>query len=280
MPRTNNYCLIILAAVALLSLTAGIVSAETSTQMITYQGMLTDAAGNPLTGMYQVNFTLYDALTGGTALNSDNHKIKTENGLFTTVLSFEPEFFDGRGLWIGVRLGTDEEMTPRQAIRPVPYALNLVPATTTRTISFPVNALNYLPDESVITQSGNGLTWEPNAVRGAFLIVMRPSDWDGASPVTLTIWFYPQTDTAGFVDFFIRPRSFDVGDSLYDSVPVSASPVAVSGLYVMHKQEFTIPASKLQNELWYIAIQNGGSETTYPDAVQVLSVGLTYTAQR
>ncbi|KQC03518.1 MAG: hypothetical protein APR53_05355 [Methanoculleus sp. SDB] len=248
--------------------------------MITYQGMLTDPSGTPLTGMYQVNFTLYDALTGGTALCSDNHKIKTENGLFTTTLSFDPEYFDGRGLWIGVRLGTDEEMTPRQAIRPVPYALNLIPATTTRKVSFPANALNYPPDYTTITQYGGGLRWEPSATTAAFLILMRPDDWDGASPVTLTIWFWPTTDTAGFVDFFIYPRSFNDGDLMSDLGYVQGSPVAVSGKFVMHKQEFTIPASNLQNELWYISILNGGSGSTHPDAVMVSSVGLTYTGQR
>jgi hypothetical protein len=267
---------------ALISLTAGIVSAGTSTQSITYQGKMTDAAGHPLTGTYQAIFNLYGVPNSGVALDTDTHKIGVDNGLFTTTLTFDSAYFDGRALWLGIRMGTDAEMTPRQEIRPVPYALNLVPATTTRTISFPANALNY-PNESsqsVIRQFGNGLRWRPSGSGGAFLELMKPADWDGTSDVTLSIYFITETATSGSVDFFIRPRSFNSGDSLYDVVGQTSTPVAVSSRYLIKKQTFTIPAASLTKELWYITIQNHGPGSTYPDDVTVLSVGLTYNAIR
>jgi hypothetical protein len=47
--------------------------------------------------------------------------------LFNKELNFDQSYFDGRALWLGVKVGADPEMTPRQEFRPVPYALSLVP---------------------------------------------------------------------------------------------------------------------------------------------------------
>src|SRR5512136_1031694 len=118
---------IILAAVGILCFLCTGVSAATITQEITYQGKLTNAAGTPLTGSYSVAFSLYEAPTGGTALANSTKTVACANGLFTTQLAFSQLYFDGRALWLGVKVGSDPEMTPRQEIRPVPYALGLRP---------------------------------------------------------------------------------------------------------------------------------------------------------
>jgi hypothetical protein len=123
--KINGYYTIVAVAV-LLSLTAGIVSAAPSTQSITYQGKLADSSGNSLTGTYPVTFSLYDVSSGGTALATDTHSVTAAKGLFTTQITFDPSLYDGRGLWLGIAVGSDPEMTPRQDIRPVPYALALV----------------------------------------------------------------------------------------------------------------------------------------------------------
>jgi hypothetical protein len=47
--------------------------------------------------------------------------------LFNTGIDFGTSDFDGRELWHGVKVGADSEMTPRQELRPVPYALSLRP---------------------------------------------------------------------------------------------------------------------------------------------------------
>lgn len=100
------------AVVVMAFLCAGIVSAATVTQSTTYQGKLTDAAGNPLTGTYSVKFSLWDAATGGTELIQNYQTVTAVNGLFTTPVSFPPYRFDGSALWLGVTVGTDPEMTP------------------------------------------------------------------------------------------------------------------------------------------------------------------------
>lgn len=93
------------------------------------QGRLTDASGNPLNGTYSIRFSLYEAAAGGTALCSDTNSVSVENGLFNSEIwgTCGPDDVNGRPLYLGIKVQTDPEMTPRQAIYPVPYAMSLRP---------------------------------------------------------------------------------------------------------------------------------------------------------
>ncbi|MFQ6100813.1 MAG: hypothetical protein ACE5OS_06210 [Anaerolineae bacterium] len=96
---------------------------------IPIQGRLTDAGGNPLNGTYSMRFRLYDAATGGTALCEDTNSVEVENGLFYSEIwgNCGSDDMNGRQLYLGIKVGTDPEMTDRQAIYPVPYAFSLRP---------------------------------------------------------------------------------------------------------------------------------------------------------
>jgi hypothetical protein len=129
--RKANCYQVLFVVVALVSLAAGTALAATVTQSFTYQGKLMNAAGSPLTGTYSVTFRLYDASTGGSALSTDTHSVTATNGLFTTPIGVtSPAVIDGRAFWLGIKVGSDAEMTPRQEIRPVPYAMSLRPGAT------------------------------------------------------------------------------------------------------------------------------------------------------
>jgi hypothetical protein len=104
------------------SLAAALVSSN-----INYQGRLTDSSGNPLDGTYTMTFKLYESASGGTALATDTHSVTVTDGLFSTTTSLGTSSFDGRALWLGIKVGSDPEMTPRQELRPEPYALSLRP---------------------------------------------------------------------------------------------------------------------------------------------------------
>ena len=119
-------------AMALLLTMCGIVMAAPVNQSITYQGTLMNSAGNPLTGTYTVIFSLYEVSSGGSALAMDKHAVQSSDGLFTTQIAFNQNLYDGQGLWLGISIGADPEMTPRQEIRPVPYALSLRPGAIIR----------------------------------------------------------------------------------------------------------------------------------------------------
>lgn len=106
---------------------------------IPIQGRLTNASGIPLNGTYTMVFTLYDADIGGTAVCSQSHSVNVTKGLFNSYLdgcyyqgSSFPNFLFGQKLWMGVKVGSDPEMTPRQVILPVPYALSLSPGAYIR----------------------------------------------------------------------------------------------------------------------------------------------------
>jgi hypothetical protein len=107
---------------------AGIATAATVTPNINYQGKLADNSGNPLTGTYSITFKLYDSSSGVTPLQTITQPtVQCTSGIFNTNLAFSSSYFDGRALWLGIAVGSDAEMTPRQELRPVPYALSLRP---------------------------------------------------------------------------------------------------------------------------------------------------------
>jgi hypothetical protein len=127
---------------------------------IPIQGRLTDAAGNPLNGDYSVTFRLYDVATGGTALCASTRTVGVDDGLFSTYMSGSDCSIDGRQLYLGIQVGTDAEMTPRQAIYPVPYALSLRPGANIITDGYPA-----LHVEST-SPSGRGLRAYASATSG------------------------------------------------------------------------------------------------------------------
>jgi len=109
-----------------------------------YQGLLTDGSGNPLANTnVNVTFQLYDVPTGGTALDSVVVAVNTDsNGRFNEEIDFgNPDLFNGQALYLGLQVaGEASEMTPRQYLRPVPYAMSIRPGAiiSTNTSTDPV----------------------------------------------------------------------------------------------------------------------------------------------
>jgi len=96
-----------------------------------YQGRLTDGDGNPLANANRtVTFRLYSASSGGAALDSTTVVINTDgNGLFNEEIDFNNhDLFNGQALYLGLQVhGEASEMTPRQYLRVVPYAMSIRP---------------------------------------------------------------------------------------------------------------------------------------------------------
>jgi hypothetical protein len=141
---------------------------------IPIQGRLTDAGGNPLDGSHSVTFRLYDISTGGTALCESTRTVTVEQGLFSTYMQGTGCPIDGRQLYLGVQVGSDAEMTPRQAIYPVPYAWSLRPGANIITSGYPA-----LHVEST-SSSGRGLRAYASATSGTnFGVVGASKSPDG-----------------------------------------------------------------------------------------------------
>jgi len=101
--------------------------------VVPIQGRLTDASGNPLSGSYSVRARIYDVSTGGVYLCSDTDTVTVDNGLFNMDMhNCSAGNIDGDQLYLGITVGSDPEMTPRQAIYPVPYAWTVKPGAIIR----------------------------------------------------------------------------------------------------------------------------------------------------
>jgi hypothetical protein len=102
--------------------------AGTVASKISYQGRLTDASGNPLTGSYNLVFQLWNDATAGSQVGSDivRNGVQVNNGLFTVDLDVPQSAFNGQALWLSIQVG-GQWLTPRQELLPVPYALGLRP---------------------------------------------------------------------------------------------------------------------------------------------------------
>jgi hypothetical protein len=151
----------------------------------------------------------------------------------------------------------------------------------TMKIGFPANALNHNTGGLISQYYSGGLRWQSNYTEAAGLTLPRPTDWDGTTDVTMRLWFYPLTATAGYVDWFIRPRAWSAGNSVVDAASVSGTAVYVNQASVLKEQLFTIPASRLNTGLmWYITIQRDGSSETYRDDALLMAVELSYNAVR
>jgi len=104
--------------------------ASDSTTTISYQGRLADSSGNPVsTSGVGMQFRLYNTDTGGSSLWEETHAaVPVEDGLFHVLLgSTDPIpaslLSDNSTLWLGITVGADSEMTPREQIASVPYAM-------------------------------------------------------------------------------------------------------------------------------------------------------------
>lgn len=101
------------------------------TEAFTYQGRLIDA-NSSAEGFYDFQFKLFDDPCDGNQLGDYVYKpdVDVVDGYFTVELGFDARIFTGQGLWleIGVRPGDSNDvytnLSPRQEITPVPYALH------------------------------------------------------------------------------------------------------------------------------------------------------------
>ena len=94
---------------------------------LTQQGRLLNAQGNAVTTAQQIVFTIYDAATAGTVLWTETQTITPDDGYFSARLgdatAIPATLFNGATRYLSVKVGADAEMTPRQPLVSVPYAL-------------------------------------------------------------------------------------------------------------------------------------------------------------
>ena len=122
-----------IAAILLVLFPAAIAQAQPTA--FNYQGKLTDG-GNPANGAFQMQFKLFDALSGGTQIGATltNVPITATNGVFSTKLDFGANALSGANRWleIAVRHNGSElytTLSPREQIASSPYAVRTLSAS-------------------------------------------------------------------------------------------------------------------------------------------------------
>lgn len=99
--------------------------------LINYQGRLTDTSGQPLNGLYNITFRIYDAENSGNLLwQGTYNSISITKGIFNILLGdgsdtgfdFSTLAFD-KPYWLEIKVGSDNPMTPRQRITSAAYAI-------------------------------------------------------------------------------------------------------------------------------------------------------------
>lgn len=112
--------------------------------VISYQGQLSDANDQPITGHVGMTFRLFDAPSGGTYLWQERYvtdnEVPVNNGLFNVLLgSINPipaSVWNEPALYLEIRVG-GETLAPREPVGVVPYALFATTANRAYALSAP-----------------------------------------------------------------------------------------------------------------------------------------------
>lgn len=112
-------------AMLLLTLSFGPKAQSAVPQVMSYQGLLKNNSGNLLSGTYSMQFKIYSASTGGSALWTETQSsVSVSSGRFSvqlgSVTALNLDF--NQDYWLSIKVGSDAEMTPRVRLTSVGYA--------------------------------------------------------------------------------------------------------------------------------------------------------------
>jgi hypothetical protein len=126
--RINRFVFLMIAGISI------ILNAQIP-RTISYQGVLTDAKGNPRPdGSYNVTFALYADSTGGTKLWQETKSLAVTKGMFSNYLGDVTALtltFD-RQYWLGITISTGQEFGQRIKLSAAAYSFGAVVADSAR----------------------------------------------------------------------------------------------------------------------------------------------------
>jgi hypothetical protein len=158
-----------------------------SPHVIAYQGTLVDSAENPVNGDQEMTFRIYNHVSDPGFLWEEAHTganaVPVQNGLFNVLLgSLNPiplSVWEETALFLGIQVGSDDEMTPRNPIAIAPLAHYAVIANSVTADSITgesvLNGSITQTDAPTLIQSANG----NNEIIRSGNAVYTDSDGDG-----------------------------------------------------------------------------------------------------
>ncbi|PKO23466.1 MAG: hypothetical protein CVU38_03940 [Chloroflexi bacterium HGW-Chloroflexi-1] len=211
--------------------------------VVPIQGRLTDASGNPRNGNYSIIASIYDVAAGGVARCSDTDTVAVTNELFNmNVDSCTASDIDGDQLYLGIKVGADAEMTPRQPIFAAPYAWTVRPGAIIKG----ADSYVFVPGMAMVKNtSGDSTRWDmlpSGAVKiyrgGAvgnktvYFPVTLPSVLYGQpmKVTSMTIFYKCQDGTKNYIDstFLYKQTNVDTGVALVVDYPNRTSNTAAT----------------------------------------------------
>ena len=145
----------------------GIVGAQIP-QRIHLTFRLTDLQGNPEAGPVTLHLRIYAQETGGTTVWEETQSnVLVDAGVVSVVLGsvnvIRPEVFSAVPRYLGISLGSDEEMTPRHEITSLPFAYKSAEAST-------LSGINACSAENVIKRNSQNTAWTCGGIDSAQLL--------------------------------------------------------------------------------------------------------------
>jgi hypothetical protein len=116
---------------AIILFSGSLAKAAAVPQAINYQAVLLDSDGDPITTAVDIVFTIYDAESGGNILWQETKYgvDPDENGQFSLILGKTAAITDsvltGEGRWLGIKVGTDAEISPRTELVSSAYSFRV-----------------------------------------------------------------------------------------------------------------------------------------------------------
>jgi hypothetical protein len=230
-----------------------VVLAQTSA--VTYQGELKEA-GIAAQGTYEMQFKLFDSVTGGSQVGSTvtNLSVPVSNGIFSVILDFGAQAFStgaDRFLEIGLHKPSDPPgftlLSPRQPMTSSPYSLRTVSASSADSLS--AACVTCVTDSHI------------NSVSGA--------------KVTGTVANATNATTAANVSGVVGIANGGTGSSTKNFVDLSTNQLAIAGNKTFSGN--VAIGGTLTAALGQTATTVYGTGTVIPAAAFVLIPGLTQT---
>ncbi|MFA5398954.1 MAG: redoxin domain-containing protein [Dehalococcoidia bacterium] len=230
--------------------------------LINYQGTLTNpATGNPVpNNQYQMTFSIYSSDTGGSALWQETQQVTVQNGVFNVLLgsqnALNESIFEGSTRYLGVKVGTDNEMTPRQRLTTVPYAFQAENAQTLQGLSADsfIRAPAVAPVISGITVSSISsssavISWTTNVGTNTVIFYGTTTSFDesaGQQLLLVTSHSITLTSLNANTTYYYRIKAEDIyGNVATSSVATFTTttgpiPPTVNGIYINYDYRFSV----------------------------------------
>ncbi|MBC7709193.1 MAG: hypothetical protein H7203_03970 [Rhizobacter sp.] len=163
-----------LATIALFCI--GVVHAQVP-RTINYQGYLTSPSGAAITASLPMVFKIYNVASLGAALHSEPQTVAVTNGIFNVLLGTGTALtlpFD-TAYYLGVTVGTDAELSPRQPLAASPYSIRAASAE-----ALTANAI--VPGSQIADASVTAAKLASNGCTGGQVLQYNGSTWVCASP--------------------------------------------------------------------------------------------------